>query len=362
MNEQLSLAILEVYLSIEAEILDNMAKYLQKPKTNIEEDVTVWQIEALSMLGKLSQENLIVIAKKSGVALDTLIELLEQTGYSAVSEIDTDLQPALMAGQLIQPTVATSSIALTAVLSTYTQQAKDLFNLVNTTMLAQSKQVFTTIINNTVGKVLAGITTPQKALAETAAEWAQHGIPALVDKAGKKWSVEGYVNMVVRSTTNNVTNDMQLERFKEYGVDLIEVSSHIDARPKCRICQGKIYSLSGKSKKYPAWSTSTYGEIDGLLGINCRHKIYAFIEGVSRKTYDPYPEATVDKAYKQSQHQRRLERNIRSAKKELKMYESLGDEEQIKSAKTKVRKRQAQMRDFIEESGRTRRYDREQVV
>lgn len=362
MNEQLSLAILEVYLSIEAEIFENIAKYFQKPKTNIEEDVTAWQIEALSMLGKLSQENLIIVAKKSGVALDTLIELLELAGYSAVSEIDTDLQTALMAGQLIQPVSATASTALTAILNTYAQQAKDLLNLVNTTMLAQSKQIYTTIINNTVGKVLAGVSTPQKALAETAAEWAKHGIPALIDKAGKKWSVEGYVNTVIRSTTNNVANDMQLERFKEYGVDLIEVSSHIDARPKCRICQGKIYSLSGKSKKYPAWSTSTYGEPDGLLGINCRHKIYAYIEGKSRKTYDPYPEYQVDKAYKESQQQRKFERNIRNAKKELKMYEALGDEQQIKSAKAKVRKRQVQMRHFIEESGRTRRYNREQIV
>ncbi|MEB2280190.1 phage minor capsid protein [Lysinibacillus xylanilyticus] len=48
--------------------------------------------------------------------------------------------------------------------------------------------------------------------------------------------MEGYINMVIRSTTNNVTNGMQLERFKEHGIDLIEVSSHIDARPKYRIC------------------------------------------------------------------------------------------------------------------------------
>lgn len=362
MNEQLSLAILEVFLSIEAAILDNVVKYLQKPKTGIEDDIIAWQIEALSMLGKLSQENLIVIAKKSGVALDTLIELLEQAGYSAVSEVDTDLQTAVIAGAAVQPVSTTPSASLVSILSTYAQQAKDLFNLVNSTMLAQSKQIYTTIINNTVGKVLLGVTTPQKALAETAAEWAKQGIPALVDKAGKKWSVEGYVNTVIRSTTNNVANDMQLERFKEFDVDLIEVSSHVDARPKCAICQGKIYSLSGKSKKYPAWSTSTYGEVDGLLGINCRHKIYAYIEGKSRKTYDPYPEHQVDKAYKQSQQQRKLERNIRDAKKQLKMYEALGDAEQIKTAKAKVRQRQSQMRDFIAESGRTRRSNREQIV
>jgi hypothetical protein len=362
MNEQLSLAILEVFLSIEAAILENVVKYLQKPKTNIEDDIIAWQIEALSMLGKLSQENLIVIAKKSGVALDTLIELLEQVGYSAVSEVDTDLQTAVIAGSTVQPVSATSSASLVSILSTYAQQAKDLFNLVNSTLLQQSGQIYTTIINNTVGKVLAGVTTPQKALAETAAEWAKNGVPALVDKAGKKWSVEGYVNTVIRSTTNNVANDMQLERFKEYDVDLIEVSSHVDARPKCRICQGRIYSLSGKSKKYPAWSTSTYGELDGLLGINCRHKIYAYIEGKSRKTYEPYPEAMVDKAYKQSQQQRKLERNIRDAKKQLKMYEALGDTKQIKTAKAKVRQRQSQMRDFINETGRTRRSNREQIV
>lgn len=361
-QEQLSFAVLQAFLAIEEEILSNMANYLKKPKLDDDTDIIAWQVECMSMLGKLTQENLITISKNSGTALDEMIELLKLAGYTAVGDVDADLTGVLMAGQLIQPASPAASLALTAILNTYTQQAVDIFNMTNTTMLYQANQTYTNIVNETVGKVLAGVKTPRNALAEIAAKWAYNGVPALIDKAGKKWSVEGYVNMVIRTTSNNVANDMQLERMKEFNVDLIEISSHLDARPNCAPYQGRIYSQSGTSDKYPPLSSTSYGEADGIKGVNCRHIFYPFIEGRSRQTYTPYPEYQVDKAYKESQQQRKLERDIRKAKTQLGMYDKIGDMEQIDKAKAKVKNKQANMRAFIESSGRTRRYEREQIV
>ncbi|WJQ02867.1 hypothetical protein QT236_12565 [Geobacillus stearothermophilus] len=95
--------------------------------------------------------------------------------------------------------------------------------------------------------------------------------------------------------------------------------------------------------------------------INCRHVIYPFIEGVSKQRFHPYDPKQVAEAYRISQKQRYLERQIRYAKRELKMMEALGDQEGIKAARAKVRERQANMRRFIEETGRRRNYEREQV-
>jgi hypothetical protein len=67
------------------------------------------------------------------------------------------------------------------------------------------------------------------------------------------------------------------------------------------------------------------------------------------------------KAYEESQLQRQYERNIRTAKRDLDIAKATGDAELIKDMKQKVQQEQARMRSFINNTGRARRYDREQI-
>jgi Phage minor capsid protein 2 len=359
-SQQLAMPVVEVYMAIEEQILINIAKQLREGKKLMEDDIQAWQLKKLMELGTLTQRNIITIAKHAKMAVNEVSKMLEEAGYSAVDEIEGDLAEAVQMGVAIQPPAVAESTALAAILTAYQQQAKTTLNLVNTTMLQQAEQAYIDVLNQTVGKVLTGVQTPQEALRETVSRWAEDGIPALVRK-GRRWTPEAYISMVMRSMSNKVANDMQFARMDDYGVDLIEVSSHLDARPKCALYQGRIYSRSGNHPKYPPFSSTSYGQPDGLLGINCRHVIYPYIEGISKQRFHPYDLKEVSKAYKQSQKQRYLERQIRYAKRELKMMEALGDQEGIKAARAKVRERQARMRAFINETGRARRYDREQV-
>lgn len=361
-QQQLAMPTVEVFLSIEEQMLINISKQLRKYKSLLtEDDIVSWQTQQLSMLGELTQQNIVAIAKHAGMAVNEVTEALEKAGYSTVEEYEGDLQEAVALGLLLQPPNIEASIALQDVLSAYQQQALDTFNMINTTMLEQSQQVYLDIVNQTVGKVLAGTQTAQEALREAVSKWANKGVPALIDKAGRQWSTEAYMNMVMRSTVNNVANDMQDARMDDYGVDLIEVSSHMGARPRCAPFQGRIFSRSGTHPKYPALSTTSYGEPAGLKGVNCRHIFYPYIEGLSKKTYKPYNEKENRKAYEESQQQRYIERRIREAKRELHMMQALGDDVGLKIAKHKVRDRQAEMREFIEATGRTRNRPREQV-
>jgi hypothetical protein len=166
----------------------------------------------------------------------------------------------------------------------------------------------------------------------------------------------------MRSVTNDVTNEMTNERIRSYGGDLIEISAHSGARPKCAPYQGRIFSLSGTHPKYPAFSITTYGEKDGLFGINCGHQQYPFFEGVSEQTFQPLPTAKNAESYKESQKQRQYERDIRKAKSRERVLAAAGDEEGAEKARQLVRQRQARMRGFIDDSGRTRRYGREQII
>ena len=93
--------------------------------------------------------------------------------------------------------------------------------------------------------------------------------------------------------------------------------------------------------------------------INCGHFPIPIVPGVTipHGADNIQPKEANDKAYELSQQQRALERNIRNAKREVEMAGDLA----TKEMKDKVREAQAEMREFIDRTGRTRRYDREAV-
>lgn len=96
--------------------------------------------------------------------------------------------------------------------------------------------------------------------------------------------------------------------------------------------------------------------------IHCRHSLLPFVPGVSTNNQPQIDVEEANKVYKQMQHQRSLERKVRSAKYDLQIAEVTGDETQINRAKSLIRKRQALVRAYVEETGLARRYDKERVI
>ncbi|MFC4075229.1 phage minor capsid protein [Salinithrix halophila] len=360
--QQLSQPLINLYNQIQTEMLISIAKRLKSEEGRLVDNVIKWQANKLNQLGGLTKENITILARMAGIGPRDFMNLLREAGVEGIGPNESLLAAALRKGAPItEPPPPVEDPTITRILETYEKQATDTLNLVNSTLLSQSQQVYRDIINHTTAEVLAGTKTPKQAIRSTIKQWARQGIPALIDKAGRKWSAEGYVSMVVRTMSSQITNEMQDARFGGWGVDLVEVSSHAGARPKCAPYQGRIYSRSGRTQGYPTLADTSRGQPDGLFGINCGHFQYPFFPGISQKRYNRYPKEENDRAYKNSQIQRRLERAIRQAKTEARMLEAAGDEEGAKEARKLVRARQARMRKFIEETGRTRRRDREQI-
>ena len=368
---ELSAPLLEVYLGIEDQLLQNIVKRIKRTDDLLDEIengdgdstlITAWQVEALAQLGDLTQEQIRTIARESDKTADEIKDMLERAGYSLIDDMEDILQNGVDQGILRPPEEsARKSEVLNEILLAFEGQARDTFNLVNSILIDQAGKQYTGIVNRTVGTVLAGSTTPREAIRAGVRELAEKGVPALVDKTGRRWSTEAYLSMVTRSMNNEIANKMQDARFDEMGVDLVEVSSHAGARPRCAPYQGRVYSRSGRHPYYPALNTTSIGHPAGLFGINCGHVKYPYFEGDS-KTYKPYPKMENDRIYEESQKQRYLERKIRHAKRELELMQTLGDEKGVEEAKAKIRQRQEAMRKFIDDTDRTRRYDREQIV
>lgn len=98
------------------------------------------------------------------------------------------------------------------------------------------------------------------------------GIASMVDKAGRPWTLDRYSEMLIRTKSVEARNRGLINRMAENGYDLVEVTSH---GSKCDLCapwEGKILSVSGNDKDYPALAEA---EADGLFHPNCQHAINA---------------------------------------------------------------------------------------
>lgn len=363
MTTQSELFINDLYLALEAEMLENIGRLLRTNQTITADNVLNWQVQKLTQLGRLQEYQIQLLAKASGKTPEAVTEWVRDAGMQAVDEIEPFIVEALPASTVSAVPAVAESNAILNTLLLYERNVLDTLNKVNSTMLAGSQQIYIDIISKTTAEVLTGLSTHDKALRKTARQWADQGLPALVDKAGKRWTPEAYINMVTRTISSQVTARAQEARMDDYDIDLVEISSHGGSRPSHYKYQGKIYSRSGRSKRYPSLSSTTYGSGYGGLvtGVNCKHYLIPFVSGKSIRRPNPYDKQESEKVYIESQKQRALERDIRKAKRELKMMENLNDKEGVQEAKQKVRQKQANMRAFINETERTRRYNREQA-
>jgi len=247
MPTQTNLFIDELYQQIELEMLMNIGKIIGNGNGVDEDDIINWQVQKLSQLGQLSEAQIKTLAKYAGMTVEQMTVFIQQTAIAEITTYDVLLDDMAEGTLLYTPPTNTLYTTLEAL----EKQGQSVINMINTNLLQASSQVYTDILTRSAAQVLTGNISLQSALVKTAGEWAKQGMPAIVDKAGRTWSTEAYVNMVTRATQKNVATSMQESRMDDYEIDLVEISSHAASRPSHVDYQGKIYSRSGKSKKYP---------------------------------------------------------------------------------------------------------------
>lgn len=372
----------DIYFRIVDDLLRNIARHIQSPTWT---RTASWEIQKLSELGQLTRENAEIIRKWAKRVPPAMREAMTETRRRTLEEIERDMAKAVKSGYLTPP----MSDSTEEVLKDMLAQADEKMNLTNTTMLQSSANEYTRtvqdvtrrigdplsqetldVLNKAAASVATSAETRTAAVRRAILDLNERGLSGFVDRAGRSWSPEAYVNMVVRTTVHNTAIQSTRARMEDYGTSVFQVSSHAGARPLCYPYQGKFYSWNNTSGEiqlgdgsyvhYEPLDSTSYGEPAGLFGINCGHEPIPMVTGVSIPHAQDFVQdkAANEKEYQESQQQRALEREIRSAKRAVYM---LGDNA-TKADKDRVREAQAQMRDFIAQTGRTRRPDREQIV
>ena len=351
-------------------------------------DSSKWRIRQLARAGKLDKEALKTIKSYMSAQSEMLEDALYNAALSEIGNVDEMVKDAATRGLVDGRVKAPADRTAQSALKSYLKQAKSDLNMVNTVMRYKTKQAYVSAVNNTFWtldkeqrvhdalgmgalEVISGAESFQTAVRDVLKKLSEKGIPAFIDAGGHEWKPETYVQMDLRTTMGNTARAAQWQRCDDFGVDLIEVDSHLGAREKCARDQGKIYSRSGQSGTcrdgsgnvvyYYAFSSTSFGQPDGLFGINCRHNSYPYIPGVSYQRYFPVDEAENAKRYKEYQTQRALERKIRESKRECMLLSEAGDEEGLKKAALTLRNRKENYRAYSKAHDLRVHNDRTQV-
>jgi hypothetical protein len=98
---------------------------------------------------------------------------------------------------------------------------------------------------------------------------------------GKKVALSGYSEMLARTSRISTENEGLIDRTQQMGRDLVICTEINSTCAICRKFEGKVYSISGESKKFPPLYTGAnapFAKGYNIIHPNCRHEFLPFIE------------------------------------------------------------------------------------
>lgn len=257
---------------------------------------------------------------------------------------------------------------------TYQRTNGEIKNFTRTTAKASQERLIK-VLDAAHFKVITGAQSYTQAVKEA--------VNDIVSEQAKVYYPTGHVDTIetavlraVRTGVAQASGNMSLQGMIERDWDLIRVSAHIGARygdggenPSNHFWwQGKLYSRTGKSEKYPDFEDCTgYGTGEGLCGWNCRHSY-----GPGDPEHNPYTDFDSEenkRVYDLSQKQRSAEARIRRAKlKVLGLHQAMDNvtdeaakatlRDEYAKAAVKLQKYNSQYNSFCENNGLRKLSDR----
>ena len=367
--DEITQPIIDIYNQIELdlmlEIAGRFAKY-DAVAGSLE-----WQIEKLAEMGALNAAVVKKISEYSGVAESAIETMLKA---ASLLNIESDAaKKAYEEGVIsVDPNALFKSPVFSNTITKSFVSLKDTFRLINTGAVEGCKKAYMDVLNRAHIETSSGIYGYNTAISRALQNMADNGIECATYKRGNqvvRYSIESCVRRDVLTAANQLANKVAFENTVFLDTEYVYVSKHIGARvsEKSKIAnhagwQGKVYKISG-ADEYPNLKEETGypDEIEGLGGVNCRHRIFTYFPGITVLPNDKIDEDENKQVYEILQKQRRRERGIRKVKKKLAVAEASGDKENIEKLGARLINKQASLDEFCEKYGLKRMYERENV-
>jgi len=366
--DELIIPIMDLFHEYEQSVLNDIARRL----TNLDFASAAWQAQRLSESGFLYNGILKKISRLTGQSEKQIAETLKRAGVKAIVFDDKIYKQA----GLNPLPLNLSPAMLQTLIAGITKTNGVISNLTKTTALT-AQQSFIRASNLAYQQVVTGAMSYDQAIRSAIKNVAAQGLDVIDYASGHQDKLDVAIRRNVLTGVAQTAGQLQMTRADEMGSDLVAVSAHVGARNKGiepenhEMWQGKVYSRSGTHPKYGNFIEHTgYGTVTGLNGANCRHSFAPFFEGLSENAYSredlkdfanesvTYNGQQID-MYSATQYQRGIERKIRQWKREASALSAAKLDNAFEIGKVKIWQRK--MRAFINETGLSRQYVREQV-
>ena len=109
---------------------------------------------------------------------------------------------------------------------------------------------------------------------------AKQNIFTFEDKLGRVYSLDSYATMAIKTIQTAALNSSVFNASLQLKNDLVKMSSHSTSCPICAMYQGRVYSITGKTKGYPALETINNGNVVQykIIHPHCRHRFTVYVK------------------------------------------------------------------------------------
>ena len=352
-----------LYENLELEIIEEIATRIAN--FGYANTVVLNDIKIAQEMGALYQDIIRLVAEYNNTSYEEVSQIFNKAGSQTLKFDDKIYTEAGL-----NPLPIKQSASMVQLLnSTIKKTSGNLQNLVMTTA-NNSQTQFYNAMNMAYMEVSTGVKSYTQSIIDKVKDLSSQGA-IITYPSGRNMSLESAVRMNIITGVNQTCGKLQELRADELGWDLMELTAHSGARPSHASWQGKIVSRSGK-KGYLSLHDIGYGTATGFKGVNCRHDWYPYYKG-SARTYtqtqlDAWKNETVTyngqkiSKYNATQIQRKIERQIRQDKKDLRAQQAILTsnnkeikieevEAEIRNIKSRQKEDNSQLNDLLKQTG-----------
>lgn len=345
------------FRQLEEDILTDVARRMAKAK-----EITAsadWQLNRYKVLGNTTADIEDFVKKNVGDSFPETFELYDK----AVDQFYTRYKPLYeQVNQVFVPYDQNGELQqlVTALVN---QSNEELYNISRNTgfmvEMGGGRKVFTPLsevyngyLDQAIVNVASGAFDYNTMLRKVVRQMTDSGLRTVDYASGHSNRVDVAARRALLTGLSQLTGQVTKMNADALGTDKYEVDWHPGARPSHAEWQGRVYS------EEDLYDVCGLGEGDGLLGWNCRHTYYPFIDGISERNYsDEWLEEKAEEearrvtfrgrdynAYEATQRQRYLETNLRARRERVKMLQAgKADPEEILNEQCKY---QAQLDEY----------------
>lgn len=320
-GRELARAVLAIYQRAVSELLGLLARRITRrmdrdDAPSVPQEVAEVRRDAEEIVGRLGRE-----------AVPAVAEAIRAGHERGVEAAISDLRTAGPAGGVVGG--AAGELAQILADARTRSRALDL------QVLRATTDAYQHAVADATARVLDGSMTRRQASAQVVARLGEQGL-TVTDSRGRRWEAGAYSEMAVRTAAGQAAVQGHVDRLRAAGHDLVVVSDAPQECARCRFWESRVISLGATGRgtlRVPSrlgggmvtvYVAGTLAEAiaAGLFHPSCRHRLVAFLPGVTKPPTDTEdPEGD-----RLRQRQRALERQVRAAKRQVLALKAARDE------------------------------------